>query len=248
MTVKRKLLLALLILFLAGAAFALNAFNERNLLNQQYQQLNQQLRRILNFEQIKVVTPPQLQTFWQVDESKQSDEVQPSLTPTPTRVPKPVDPYANDPDLKDVPWGQAVQVSETGWRMKVGMDERMGTPQETFQALNHYRYTKGKSQLTWDDRLARYALERATFICQNGSDEHAGFNRYVNEEEGYKTLGFYWLGENMSTHFRLEGVKLIEWMYAADPDHDGNQLGDWSHVGVGIFDDCSALIFGNKMI
>jgi len=52
----------------------------------------------------------------------------------------------------------------------------------------------------------------------------------------------------MSTHFRLEGVKLIEWMYAADPDHDGNQLGDWSHVGVGIFADCSALIFGNKMI
>jgi hypothetical protein len=34
----------------------------------------------------------------------------------------------------------------------------------------------------------------------------------------------------------------------SDPDHDGNQLGAWSHVGVGIYEDCSALIFGNEMI
>ncbi len=158
------------------------------------------------------------------------------------------DPFANDPDLKDAAWGQAVQVSETGYRMKVGFDPIMAEPKETFQALNLYRYTKGKSNLTWDDRLAKYALERATYICQNGSDGHAGFSDYVENQEGYKTLGFYSLGENMSTHMKFTGTHLIEWMYAADPAHDGNQLGDWSHVGVGIYDDCSVLIFGNDMI
>ena len=167
---------------------------------------------------------------------------------SPTKIPTPVDPYANDPDLKDVAWGEAVQVSETGYRMKIAFDSVMGTAEETFKALNLYRYTKGKSNLTWDERLAKYALERATYVCQNGSDSHAGFSDYVENQEGYKTLGFYQLGENMSTHMKFTGTHLIEWMYAADPAHDGNQLGDWSHVGVGIYEDCSALIFGNAMI
>ncbi len=169
-------------------------------------------------------------------------------SPTAVLTAAPRDPYASDPDLADANWGEAVKVSETGYRMKVGFDERMGTADETFQALNIYRYTKGKSNLTWDERLATYARERASYICANGSDGHAGFDRYVSEEEGYKTLGFYKLGENMSTHMRLTGVHLIEWMYAASPSHDANQLGDWSHVGVGISGDCSVLIFGNWMI
>ena len=176
----------------------------------------------------------------------------PTLTPTPVKKlvaqTASSDPFANDPDLKNAQWGQSVQVSETGYKMKVGFDPIMATPEETFKALNLYRYTKGKSNLTWDDRLAKYALERATYICKNGSDAHAGFSEYVDKQEGYKTLGFYSLGENMSTHMKLIGTHLIEWMYASDPAHDGNQLGDWSHVGVGIYEDCSDLIFANLMI
>ncbi len=239
------LVLVVAIALFAGVAFALNFYNQGKL---QAWSLPNLWRTLLTFDQRQQSTrtaATREATGSATAEAPSSSSI-PSLTATPT--PAPVDPYAHDPDLRDVPWGQAVQVSETGWRMKVGFDEQMGTPQETFQALNHYRYTKGKSNLTWDDRLARYALERATFICQHGSDSHEGFKRYVSEEEGYKTLGFYWLGENMSTHMRLSGTHLIEWMYAADPDHDGNQLGDWSHVGVGIFEDCSAVIFGNLMI
>jgi uncharacterized protein YkwD len=185
-----------------------------------------------------------------------------SFTPTPTLAPTSTpapefleekviiveDLFANDPVLKDAEWGQAVQVSETGYRMKVGFDDVMATPQDTFAALNVYRNTKGKSTLTWDDRLATYATERATYICQNGSDGHAGFAEYVKNQEGYKTLGFYNLGENMSVHMKMIGTHLIEWIYAADQDHDTNQLDDWSHVGVGIYDDCSSLIFAALMI
>lgn len=239
---KRIWPLFLLIVFLGVFAFVFNTFNEKQL-------LSGRITKVFS----NLIVPEKKEIFVNFENeedlvfySTESSTLVPSVAPT--KIPTPVDPYANDPDLKDAAWGEAVQVSETGYRMKVGFDSVMGTPEETFKALNHYRYTKGKSNLTWDDRLAKYALERATFICQNGSDGHAGFSDYVENQEGYKTLGFYQLGENMSTHMKFTGTHLIEWMYAADPAHDGNQLGDWSHVGVGIYKDCSALIFGNKMI
>lgn len=239
---KRIWLLFLLTVFLGVFAFSFNAFNENQLISGRITKVFSDLivpgkREVfVNFENEKDLV------FY----STESSNLIPSATPT--KIPTPVDLYANDPDLKDAAWGEAVQVSETGYRMKVAFDSVMGTPEETFKALNLYRYTKGKSNLTWDDRLAKYALERATYICQNGSDSHAGFSDYVENQEGYKTLGFYQLGENMSTHMKFTSTHLIEWMYAADPAHDGNQLGKWSHVGVGIYKDCSALIFGNKMI
>src|SRR5690606_33887998 len=118
------------------------------------------------------------------------------------------DPYANDPDLQDAQWGQAVQVSETGYRMKINHDERMTTAQELFEALNNYRYTKGESRLTWDGRLAEYATQRAAYICANGSDGHAGFKDYVENQDGFTQLGFYRLGENMSAYYKMEGVHL----------------------------------------
>ncbi len=245
MLLKAVKLLFFSILFLAVIAFFLSSVNERNLLAQTI------LQSFNNFitKQAQIATPAAVVN--KLDPKIIAEiSLRATLTPTlaPTKKPTPADPYVNDPDLKNAAWGQAIQVSETGYRMKVGFDSTMATATETFQALNHYRYTKGKSNLTWDDRLAKYALERATYICKNGSDGHAGFSNYVDKQEGYKTLGFYSLGENMSTHMRFTGTHLIEWMYAADPAHDGNQLGDWSHVGVGIYEDCSALIFGNLMI
>jgi uncharacterized protein YkwD len=238
---KRVWPLFLLIVFLGVFAFSLNHFNENNL-------FAGKITKVFS----NLIVPEKKELFLDFENGQSSvfvsSESATLSTVTPTRIPTPVDPYANDPDLKDAAWGEAVQISETGYRMKIAYDDRMATPQETFQALNVYRETKKRSILLWDDRLAKYAMERATYICQNGSDSHAGFSDYVENQEGYKTLAFYKLGENMSTHMKFTGTHLIEWMYAADPAHDGNQLGDWSHVGVGIYEDCSALIFGNWMI
>lgn len=234
---KRIWPLFLLMVFLATFAFFFNSINEKKLIAQRIVKI---FSAAVAKRKVEVIAPVQVLT--------PVPTVDITLTPTPTKVPTPTDPYRNDPDLKNAEWGKAVQVSETGYRMKIGYDSVMSTPDETFKALNLYRYTKGKSNLTWDDRLAKYALERATFVCKNGSDGHAGFSDYVEKQEGYKALGFYSLGENMSTHMKFTGTHLIEWMYAGDVAHDGNQLGDWSHVGVGIFEDCSSLIFGNNMI
>lgn len=238
---KRMWPLFLLMVFLTVFAFFFNSINEKKLIPQKVTKVFANLivgqkndETIASTRKVEVIFP--------------SPSIAITLTPTPTKIPTPVDPFANDPDLKDAQWGQAVKVSETGYRMKVAFDDRMTTPQEAFQALNSYRSTKKRSLLLWDDRLAKYALERATYICQNGSDGHAGFSNYVQDQEGYKTLGFYSLGENMSVKMRFTATHLIEWMYAGDEAHDNNQLGDWSHVGIGIYEDCSSLIFANRMI
>lgn len=244
--------LLLLIFLIGGSAFLFNSINENNLVKQRVKRIFIDALAVYRRDDQTLIVSKLATENLQIELSPSDallvNSAPTSVTTKPTRIPTPIDPYANDPDLKDAEWGKAVQVSETGYRMKIAYDGVMTTPQETFQALNTYRNTKGKSTLTWDDRLARYALERATFVCKNGSDGHAGFSEYVEKQEGYKTLGFYALGENMSTHMRFTGTHLIEWMYAGDSAHDGNQLGDWSHVGIGIFEDCSALIFGNEMI
>ncbi|MCC6711095.1 MAG: hypothetical protein IT416_01955 [Candidatus Pacebacteria bacterium] len=174
-------------------------------------------------------------------------EVTISQSPTTTPIPIPtkiIDPYTSDPNLKDAEWGEAVKTDSGSYTMKVGMDAQMTTANELYEALMSYRNIKGKSRLTWDDKLASYALERATYICQNGSDQHAGFSEFLNNG-GYDKLGFRHLGENMSYGIRMSGVHLIEWIYSQSPGHEANQTGQWSHIGVGIFGDCSVLIFGD---
>lgn len=170
------------------------------------------------------------------------------IVPSPAPTYKPIDQYANNPDLKNAEWGEAVQKESGSYTIKVGMDEKMTTPNELYEALMSYRQVKGKSRLTWNDKLASYATERALYICQNGSDQHAGFNDFINNQNGFDILGYRHLGENMSYGMRMSGVHLIEWIYSTSPGHEANQTGQWSHIGVGIAGDCSVLIFGNYKI
>ena len=147
-------------------------------------------------------------------------------------------------------WGKATQLSEHTWTMKVGFDDTMATPQEIFEALNKYRQQHSREALTWDDRLANFAKERAsTFTSLGKTDEHAGFVSYTDNIDNVKALGFWSLGENSTYGYRLTGVHLIEWVYAADEGHNSNQLNSqWSHVGIGVDGNQTDLIFGgNKM-
>jgi len=171
-----------------------------------------------------------------------------SLVPTPEIAQIDINNQAALPDIEE--WGQAKQVSEHSWSMKIGLDARMATPQEIFEALNNYRQKHGRNQLAWDDRLATYAQERAAYFTQLGDlDEHKGFSDYVNNEDNLKKLGFWWVGENSSYGYRLEGVHLIEWIYAGDKPHNDNQLNpDWTHVGIGVDGNQSDIIFAAKPI
>lgn len=151
------------------------------------------------------------------------------------------------PRLTDdsTPWGQAVQIDEHTWTMKVQNDDRMSTVEELFTALNDYRRSKGVSVLTWDQKLADYADSRATYFTSiKTTDGHAGFNDFLTNQDGFNILGFNQLGENTSYGYRMLGVHLIEWIYAGDEPHDKNQRNSiWSHVGIGIDGLSTCLIF-----
>lgn len=174
-------------------------------------------------------TPPKLK-------SREATPLQPTLSLK----------QSNEPEE----WGVAKQISEHTWTMKIQMESAMTTPREIFDALNEYRYKKRREKLQWDDRLAEYAQSRAQFFTSNGKlDEHAGFSEYVKSIDNVKKLGFWSVGENSSFGYRMNGLHLIEWIYAGDPPHDNNQLmTEWTHVGVGVDGHQTNLIFGgNKM-
>ncbi len=149
---------------------------------------------------------------------------------------------------KSQEWGKAVQIDEHTWTMQVKNDEKQGTPQEILQALNSYRQKHGKGSLSWDSSLANYAHSRANEFSQKGTlDGHKGFMDFMNNQDGFSKLGFSSLGENSSYGYTLEGVHLIEWVYAADKPHDDNQLNsEWTHVGVGVVGVATNLVFGGK--
>lgn len=144
-------------------------------------------------------------------------------------------------------WGIAKQVDAQTWSMQVGKDERIGTSQEIFSALNAYRQKNGKGTLSWDDKLTSYAVSRVQLFTQlNTTDKHAGFVEYMHNN-GFNILGFMSLGENSSFGYQLAGVHLIEWVYAGDKPHDDNQLNSsWTHVGIGVSGLATDLIFGGS--
>ncbi len=147
-------------------------------------------------------------------------------------------------------WGVAKQISDKTWIIKVGFDQKMGNAQEIFEALNNYRERHGRNRLIWDDNLAQFALERAKYYTKNGFlDEHKGFNEYVNSESNLRRLGFWLVGENASFGYKLEGVHLIEWVFAGDKPHNDNQLNqNWTHVGIGVDNYQVDIVFGANKI
>jgi uncharacterized protein YkwD len=144
------------------------------------------------------------------------------------------------------PYGKSRKIDDVTWTIDVPKDDRHATPQEILIALNIYRQKKGQAPLSWDNKLASYAQERANgFAASNALDGHAGFLDFVNNQDGFYKVGFAKLGENSAIGFIVNGTKLIETVYAGDQPHDDNQLASkWTHVGVGVSSTASNLIFG----
>lgn len=155
----------------------------------------------------------------------------------PTFIPTPID---------DGPWGVARQIDDHTWTMKIGLDEKMATPEEILSALNDYRRVHGSQILTMNEKLKNYAQERARYLNKKGStDGHQGFNDFLENQNGFEKLGFTSLGENISYGYKLNGVHIIEWMYAGDKPHNDNQLDNrWNYVGIGTDGLATCLIFG----
>lgn len=144
------------------------------------------------------------------------------------------------------PWGEARKVGEHTYTIKVGEDPRMATSQEILDALNSYRQVNGKGTLSFDDKLEQFSQTRAELFSQiKRTDTHAGFEDYLDKQDGFTKLGFQRLGENSYYGGNLYGVHLIEWVFAKSPEHNANQLDSgWTHVGIGVSGYGVNLIFG----
>lgn len=193
---------------------------------------------------LKLFSPPSfsptLFTFSPTPISTSAPTPSPTSLPTPSKVKTKAIP-TDDPR----PWGVASQVGEHTWTMKIGEDPVMATPSDILSALNEYRRRYASQPLSLDSKLTAYAQSRADYFYQTQNiDSHAGFNHFLEEEDGFDKLGFTYLGENISFGYRLNGVHLIEWIYAGDEPHNKNQLDTkWDHVGIGVRGTATCLIF-----
>ncbi|MBU1117631.1 CAP domain-containing protein [Patescibacteria group bacterium] len=176
-------------------------------------------------------------------------KIVPTSTPTATQIlaisPRPTRLQPSPLPTDSTPWGVAQQIGEHTWTMKVNQDPLMATPQEILLALNDYRRRYGSQPLTADSRLTEYAQSRVDYFAKTKSiDSHAGFNNFLEKEDGFNKLGYSYLGENISYGYRLNGVHLIEWVYAGDEPHDKNQLDSkWDHVGIAVNGTATCFIF-----
>ena len=172
--------------------------------------------------------------------------ISPIIIPTPisTVIPKP-HPKQNNSVGDTALWGVATQIGEHTWTMKVGEDSTMATAAEILKAVNDYRQKSGSQILTLDNKLTAYAQSRADFFySEDKLDSHVGFVNFLENEDGFNKLGFGQLGENSSLGYKLNGVHLIEWVYAGDDAHNKNQLEtSWDHVGIGVRGTATCLIF-----
>lgn len=177
--------------------------------------------------------------------------IEPSLTPTPTptSVPTPVPtvipkvhrfitptprPATPTPLNKDQYTAQ--KINDVTWKVSdVSNDDHMASSWEIINALNSYRQSHGASTLSVDDKLMSYAQDRANLFAKNGSlDSHAGFRSFM-DNGGFDITGFNSLGENSAMiGGPMSGDKIVKNIFGADESHDGNQLDNWTHVGVGV--------------
>ena len=84
------------------------------------------------------------------------------------------------------PWGVAKQLDEHTWKIKVAQEPVMATADEIFRALNNYRVSRGSSALTWDSKLADYAVSRSKYFNKvKNLDGHKGFVDFMNNQDGF---------------------------------------------------------------
>ena len=204
------------------------------------------LLEILGF--VLVQKEEALAPVWEIIPTEMVEEIEPTLTSKPTLITTitPFPPKADKKNGGTEPWGLAKQIDEVTWTMKIGEDATMATAKEILAALNEYRKVHGSQILNWDEKLGNYALDRAKYLNELKSvDQHKGFNDFVENQDGFNKLGFTALGENISYGFKLNGVHVIEWMYAGDKPHNDNQLDNrWNYVGIGVDGLATCLIFG----
>ena len=159
------------------------------------------------------------------------------------KFPEPIQPKSNE-----VQEEQKSQTNKIADEKPQEIKESNTSENVFLKALNDYREKNGKSLLSWDERLADYAKARAeSFVVLGGLDHHAGFQDFINNQDGFKKLGFSTLGENSGYGHTQDPTYIIEEAYGKSTLHNENQLNSkWSHVGIGVSGTSTNFVFGGN--
>ncbi len=177
-----------------------------------------------------------------------------SPRPTPTQAPSPTPTLQLTHEPTQAPTPIPIQTPLPTKTVVSDSLPEAGSPgglmQDTFNALNSYRSSKGKPILSWDGKLAAYAQSRAaSFQAAGMMDDHAGISDFIYYRGGLQKLGFYYVGENSGFNFPGLGTDIVEHFFTGDQAHDSNQLDSkWSAVGIGIAGNFIDLVFGGDKI
>ena len=169
---------------------------------------------------------------------------EPTITPSPTPIPISPSPQKTPAAATII---SSPEISPTQAPPASTQTNTSNSYSEILQALNNYRNSKGIESLAIDEKLQSFAQGRAEHFASTGSmDSHAGFQNMLSDN-GFEKMGFDALGEN-SSYGAWESPKfLIENFYGNSPAHNESQLrSDWTHVGIGVKDNATNLVFGGK--
>jgi len=180
----------------------------------------------VNGEELKIAVP----TPRPVPSISPEKTPRPSSTPRPSKTPKPSVVSTPNPTVTTAP-------------TTTGINQ-----QTILNALNSYRQKNNASTLILDPKLQIFAQNRADLLKASGKlDNHAGFNDYIKNQDGFNKLGFNTLAENQSWNFKGTAAGLIEQLYGKSTGHNKNQLNPaYSHVGIGVSGSYTNLVFGGK--
>ena len=115
-------------------------------------------------------------------------------------------------------------------------------------AINSHRAKKGVGALAFDSNLSGFAQGRSDYFASRGAmDSHAGFEDFINNQNGFAKLGFFAVGENSSFGYQVTPSELIEDIFANHLPHENNQINpEWTHVGVGVTGVAVDIVFAGR--
>ncbi len=163
----------------------------------------------------------------------------PTQAPFPTLMPSPTPTVTPKPTVKPTPKPTARPTSAPASGSTISASS-------VLTALNNYRAKNGVAALSSDQKLQDYAQGRANYLKSIGRmDNHAQFNDFVQNQDGFSKLGINSLAENQSWNYKGTADGLISEFYGSSPGHNQNQLnGTYTHVGIGISGVYTDLVFG----
>lgn len=136
------------------------------------------------------------------------------------------------------------KVDEHQTEFSVPISEPMSTRSELFEAVNSYRRAHGLSTLTSNTTICDIAQKRAEEQVANGGlDNHAGFNKYGEDQNEFSHLGEVLYGGQP-----LSGVHIVEfgWDRSLTGHREALQNPNWQIGCGGIAGVYAAFIFANN--